>query len=44
MRLVAMLGGFIGRKGEGEPALKMPWQGMHDLRRAVEAAERQKPE
>jgi hypothetical protein len=39
VRLIAMLGGFIGRKGDGEPGVKTLWQGMHDLRRAVEAAE-----
>ena len=39
VRLIAMLGGFIGRKGDGEPGIKTLWQGMHDLRRAVQAAE-----
>ena len=39
MRLIAMLGGFIGRKGDGEPGVKTLWQGMHDLRLAVQAAE-----
>ena len=39
VRLIAMLGGFIGRKGDGEPGVKTLWQGMHDLRRAVQAAE-----
>ena len=39
MRLIAMLGSFIGRKGDGEPGVKTLWQGMHDLWRAVEAAE-----
>jgi hypothetical protein len=39
VRLIAMLGGFIGRKGDGEPRVKTLWQGMHDLRRAVEAAD-----
>jgi hypothetical protein len=39
VRLIAMLGGFIGRKGDGEPGVKTLWLGLHDLRRAVETAE-----
>ena len=39
VRLIAMLGGFIGRKGDGEPGVKTLWQGMHHLRRAVETAQ-----
>ena len=39
VRLIAMLGGFIGRRGDGEPRVKTLWLGLHDLRRAVETAE-----
>lgn len=39
VRLIAMLTGFIGRKGDGEPGVKTLWQGMSDLRRAVQATE-----
>ena len=28
VRLVAMLGGFLGRKGDGEPGVKTIWQGL----------------
>ncbi len=28
VRLVAMLGGFLARKGDGEPGVKTIWQGM----------------
>ncbi|WP_019936908.1 IS4 family transposase [Bordetella sp. FB-8] len=28
IRLVAMLGGFLGRKGDGEPGVKTLWQGL----------------
>ena len=28
VRLVAMLGGFLGRKGDGEPGVKTLWQGL----------------
>jgi hypothetical protein len=27
-RLIAMLGGFLGRKGDGEPGVKTLWQGL----------------
>ncbi len=39
VRLVAMLGGFIGRKGDGEPGVKSLWLGLHELHRAVETTE-----
>lgn len=28
MRLVAMLGGFLARKSDGEPGAKTLWQGL----------------
>lgn len=28
MRLIPMLGGFLGRKGDGEPGVKTIWQGL----------------
>ena len=28
VRLIAMLGGFLGRKGDGEPGVKTIWQGL----------------
>ncbi len=28
VRLIASLGGFLGRKGDGEPGVKTIWQGM----------------
>lgn len=28
VRLVAKLGGFLGRKGDGEPGVKTLWQGL----------------
>ncbi len=39
VRLVAMLGGFIGRKGDGEPGVKTLWQGLQRLHQAVETAQ-----
>lgn len=39
VRLIAMLGGFIGRKGDGEPGVKTLWLGMQDMRRAVQTAQ-----
>lgn len=32
IRQIAMLGGFLGRKGDGEPGVKTIWQGMQILR------------
>ena len=29
--LVAMLGGFLGRKGDGEPGAETPWRGLQRL-------------
>lgn len=31
VRLVAQLGGFVGRKGDGEPGAKTLWLGMRDV-------------
>lgn len=31
VRLVAQLGGFLGRKGDGEPGAKVLWLGMRDV-------------
>jgi hypothetical protein len=31
VRAIATLGGFMGRKGDGEPGVKTLWQGLHQL-------------
>jgi hypothetical protein len=31
IRLIAQLGGFLGRKSDGEPGAKTLWQGMRDI-------------
>ena len=31
VRMIAALGGFLGRKGDGEPGLKAVWQGLARL-------------
>jgi Transposase Tn5 dimerisation domain len=31
VRLIAQRGGFLGRKGDGEPGARTLWQGMHDI-------------
>ena len=31
IRLIAQLGGFLGRKGDGEPGAKTLWLGMRDI-------------
>lgn len=36
IRQIAMLGGFLGRKGDGEPGVKTLWQGFARLRGFVE--------
>ncbi|WP_444896910.1 IS4 family transposase [Microbulbifer sp. SSSA005] len=38
-RMLAGLGGFLGRKGDGEPGVKTVWQGYAKLLHYVEAAE-----
>ena len=35
LRLVARLGGFIGRKSDGEPGVKTIWQGLQEVRVAA---------
>lgn len=35
LRLVARLGGFIGRKSDGEPGVKTIWLGLHEVRVAA---------
>lgn len=39
VRQIAMLGGFLGRKGDGEPGVKTLWLGMQRLRDFVEGME-----
>lgn len=36
IRQIAMLGGFLGRKGDGEPGVKTLWQGLQRVRDFVE--------
>ena len=38
-RMLAGLGGFLGRKGDGEPGVKTIWQGYDKLLHYIEAAE-----
>ena len=38
-RKLAMLGGFIGRKGDGEPGIKSIWQGYQKLMAYIEAVQ-----
>ena len=35
IRMVASLGGFLGRKGDGEPGTTTLWRGLHSLASAV---------
>ena len=35
LRLVAQLGGFLGRKGDGEPGVKTIWLGLQRVMDAV---------
>ena len=39
IRQIAMLGGFFGRKSDGEPGVKSLWQGLQHLRDFVEGVE-----
>ena len=39
IRQVAMLGGFLGRKGDGEPGVKTFWLGFQRIRDFVEGVE-----
>jgi len=36
VRLIAQLGGFLGRKGDGEPGAKTLWLGLCDIAVFVE--------
>lgn len=36
IRLIAQKGGFLGRKGDGEPGTRTIWQGLHDIAVFVE--------
>ena len=38
IRLIAQLGGFLGRKGDGEPGAKTLWLGMRDMAVFVQGA------
>ena len=38
-RLLAMLGGFLARKGDGEPGVKNIWRGYNKLLHYIEAAQ-----
>lgn len=35
LRQIAKVGGFLGRKGDGEPGVKTIWQGLEDVRVAA---------
>jgi hypothetical protein len=35
VRLIARVGGFLGRKGDGEPGVRTIWQGIQDVRIAA---------
>lgn len=37
VRMIAMLGGFLGRKGDGDPGPEVLWRGMAKLRTLAEA-------
>lgn len=37
--MLASLGGFLGRKGDGEPGVKTIWQGYDKLLHYIEAAD-----
>jgi len=39
VRWIAMLGGFLGRKNDGEPGLITIWRGWKDLNSAVDLYE-----
>jgi len=36
LRLIAQLGGFLGRKSDGEPGVKTIWQGLQKVMTAAE--------
>ena len=37
LRLIAQLGGFLGRKGDGEPGARSIWLGLRDAHVAAKA-------
>jgi hypothetical protein len=39
IRLIAQLGGFLGRKGDGEPRAKTLWLGLRDVAVFVDGAQ-----
>lgn len=39
IRLIAQLGGFLARKGDGEPGVKSLWLGIQRLRDFVSGVE-----
>jgi hypothetical protein len=39
VRQIATLGGFLGRKGDGEPGVKTLWLGMQRLRDLIDGME-----
>jgi len=39
IRQIAMLGGFLGRKGDGEPGVNTLWRGLQRVRDFVEGVE-----
>ena len=39
MHMLGGLGGFLGRKGDGEPGVKTIWQGYNKLLHYIEAAD-----
>ena len=32
LRLIARVGGFLGRKGDGDPGMETIWQGIQEVR------------
>lgn len=36
VRLIAQVGGFLGRKGDGEPGAKTIWRGLDQVHAAAE--------
>ncbi|MDR2626002.1 MAG: IS4 family transposase, partial [Zoogloeaceae bacterium] len=40
IRRIAMLGGFLARKGDGEPGVKTLWQGFAKVERFVRGGEK----
>ena len=38
-RMLAQLGGFIARKGDGEPGIKNIWRGYRALKNYIDALE-----